>query len=52
MKADEDRDDDLLPDLRRFVAEHPQTCNAYVDGLLRRAVAKLERLNPAGPDRD
>lgn len=42
-------DPTILLDLRRFVVEHPQTANAYVDVLLRRALAELERL---GGDRD
>lgn len=42
-------DPTILADLRAFVAEHPQTCNAYIDVLLRRALAELERL---GSDRD
>ena len=37
-------DPTVLADLRAFIAAHPQTCNAYVDVLLRRAVAELERL--------
>ena len=43
-------DPEILADLHAFIAEHPQTCNAYVDVLLRRAAAELERLNGAVPD--
>lgn len=47
--APEIPDPTVLADLRAFIAEHPQTCNAYVDVLLRRVLGELERL---GGDRD